>query len=67
MPDKKYILAVMGGGRGYTLSDQDMWGLRDAMIHCNDTGYFNENKEWAEAMLDRIRKLRSEGEEEDGD
>ena len=65
MPEKQYILAVLGGGRGYTLTDQDMWGLRDAMIHCVTTGYFDENKEWAEAMLKRLRELRSDGENDD--
>ena len=60
MSEKKYILARIGGGRGYTLTDQDLWGLRDALYHGIDSGYFKDNKEWAESMKDKINKLREE-------
>lgn len=49
---------------GFTLSDNDAWGLECALIHSQQTGYFDndgsdgKNKQWAEAMLDRIRQFR---------
>jgi hypothetical protein len=46
---------------GLVLSDTDAWGLFSAIIHGQQTGYFDtENKEWAEEMLNRIRKFREQ-------
>jgi len=43
---------------GLVLSDTDAWGLRDAMYHSIEGGYFKENKEWAEGMVERINQYR---------
>jgi proteasome assembly chaperone (PAC2) family protein len=43
---------------GLVLSDTDAWGLESALIHGQQDGYFDDNKEWAEAMLQRLRKFR---------
>ena len=43
---------------GLILSDTDAWGLESAIIHGQQTGYFDDNKEWAEAMLQRIYRFR---------
>lgn len=57
---KKAILTILGGGPGFTLEDTDLWGLESAIIHGQMNGYFNDNKEWAEAMLEKIGKLRDQ-------
>jgi hypothetical protein len=44
---------------GFTLSDADAWGLESALNHSLQDGYLNDNKEWAEAMLQRINKYRA--------
>lgn len=44
---------------GLTLSDTDLWGLRDCLYHCQKDGYLDENKEWGEGMLQRINDYRS--------
>lgn len=54
----KFILTMLGGGQGYTLEDTDLWGLECALEHGLQDGYFADNREWAEAMLKKIRKLR---------
>ena len=59
----KFILTKLGGGKGYTLFDSDLWGLRDALYHGIQDGYFKENKEWAEAMAEKINELRRGDEE----
>jgi len=53
--------ALQNARSGLTLSDTDAWGLQSALIHGQQTGYFDDNKEWAEAMLQRINKFREEG------
>ena len=57
---KKFLLHQLGGGPGYTLEDTDLWGLLCALIHGQEDGYFEDNKEWAEGMLDKIRTLRGD-------
>lgn len=57
---KKAIITILGGGPGFTLEDTDLWGLESALIHGQMDGYFDDNKEWAEAMLEKIGKLRAE-------
>ena len=63
--DKKFIITVLGGGQGYTLTDSDMWGLRDCLYHCIGDGYLKENQGWGETMVERINKLRHSGEEDE--
>lgn len=43
---------------GLILSDNDAWGLRDALYRGIGDGYFNENKEWANSMVARINQYR---------
>ena len=46
---------------GFDLSDNDAWGLQCAIIHGQQSGYYNDNednKAWAENMLARIRAFR---------
>jgi len=43
------------------LSDRDLWGLWCAVQHGIDSGYFVENREWAEAMAELIQKVRGIG------
>ena len=50
--------ALEGARSGLTLSDTDAWGLQSALIHGQQDGYFDDNKEWAEAMLQRVNKFR---------
>lgn len=57
---KQYILTVLGGGQGYTLSDADLWGLECALQHGLQDGYFTDNAEWAKGMADRLIKLRAD-------
>jgi len=45
---------------GLVLSDTDAWGLQNAIVHGQQTGYFDDNKEWAEAMHQRIIRYREE-------
>lgn len=48
---------------GLTLSDNDAWGLWCALIHAQQTGYFNDNednKKWAESMIERINQFREQ-------
>ena len=54
-----FVLTLLHGGPGFTLHDNDMWGLECALEHGLVDEYFVDNKEWAEAMLKRIRELRS--------
>lgn len=54
----QFILAKMGGGKGFTLDDADMWGMQNALIHGIQNGYFKDNQEWAAKMLYRITSLR---------
>lgn len=54
----KFILTVLSGGPGYTLDDNDLWGLESALTEGLQNGYLEENREWAETMLERIGKLR---------
>jgi len=44
---------------GLVLSDSDLWGLRDALYHCLNHGYLDENKEWGNNMVDRINSYRN--------
>ncbi len=55
---EKYILTVLGGGPGFTLTDSDMWGIECALQHSIDDGYMKDNAEWAKNMLERVRVLR---------
>jgi len=69
MTTKQYMITVLGGGRGYTLEDTDLWGLLCALEHGLLDGYFeNEgisfNRDWAKAMVNRLQILRGL---EDGD
>jgi len=48
----------MAKSSGLILSDNDAWGLQSALIHGQQIGYFDDNKEWAEGMLQRIYKYR---------
>jgi len=61
----KFILTKLGGGKGYTLLDSDLWGLSSALTHLlANTNYFEgTNKEWAEAMAEKINELRHSDEE----
>ena len=52
--------ALQGAKSGLILSDSDAWGLQSAIVHGQQTGCFDENKEWAEAMHQRIIKYREE-------
>jgi len=61
----KFILTVLGGGPGYTLEDTDLWGLENALEHGLQDGYLKDNEEWAKGMLEKIRKLRNHGREQD--
>lgn len=48
---------------GLTLSDNDAWGLECALIHGQQSEYFTDNennKAWAEGMLNRIRNFREQ-------
>jgi len=48
---------------GLTLSDNDAWGLECALIHEQQSGYYDDNesnKGWAEGMLNRIRNFREQ-------
>ena len=58
----KFILTKLGGGKGYTLTDTDLWGLSSALLHLlTNTKYFEgQNKEWAEAMANKISELRNQ-------
>lgn len=56
--DRKAALTMLGPGPCFPVTDNDLWGLQNAIQHCIDNGYFKENEEWAEAMLDHIRVLR---------
>ena len=49
------------------LEDTDIWGLESALYHGLQDGYFTDNKEWAEAMAERLSKLREAGASEDPD
>lgn len=55
----KVIITVLGGGPGFTLVDTDLWGLQCALEHGLADGYLADNREWAQAMVERIRKLRN--------
>jgi hypothetical protein len=55
----KFILTKLGGGEGYTLTDNDLWGLRDALYHGIDSGYLKDNEKWAKGMIEKISDLRS--------
>jgi len=50
---------MIGGGQGYTLEDTDLWGLECALEHGLQDGYLEDNREWAESMLEKIKKLRN--------
>ena len=50
--------ALQGAKSELILSDTDARGLQSALIHGQQTGYFEDNKEWAEAMLQRINNFR---------
>ena len=59
----KFILTQIGGG--YTilnLTDTDLWGIHSALLHLlTNTNYFEgTNREWAEAMANKISELRNE-------
>jgi len=46
---------------GLVLSVNDLWGLRDCLYHCRDSGYTTgANLEWANGMLDRIAQYREQ-------
>ena len=61
---KQFILTQIGGGcTVLNLTDTDLWGLRDALYHGIQDGYFEENKEWAETMAEKINELRHGDEE----
>lgn len=51
--------ALQTAKAGITLSDTDLWGLRDCLYHCQQDGYLEENKEWGENMVQRINDFRS--------
>jgi hypothetical protein len=55
---KQYVLTVLGGGKGFTLADTDLWGLLTALNHGLDDGYFKDNLQWAEGMIERLNTLR---------
>jgi len=55
----KFILTIIGGGQGYTLEDTDLWGLECALEHGLQDGDLADNREWAESMLEKIKKLRN--------
>jgi len=59
---KKFVLTILSGGPGYTLEDNDLWGLETALEHGLQDGYFKENEEWAKKMLGRIKRLRNHAE-----
>ena len=50
--------ALQGAKSDLILSDTDAWGLQSALIHGQQTGYFDDNKEWAEGMLQKINEFR---------
>ena len=51
--------ALQTAKAGLTLSNTDLWGLRDCLYHCQQDGYLKENKEWGEDMIQRINDFRS--------
>lgn len=57
-PEKQYGLFCLGGGRGATLKESDLWGITNALIHALDTGYMKDNQEWAMSLIKRINELR---------
>ncbi len=67
MSDQRYVLARVGGGKGITITDTDLWGLGSALHAGIQSGYFDDNKEWAEGMTKRISNLRSDSESGEGD
>ena len=58
----KYLLQIMveEGERFIILRDADLWGLRDALQHGIDDGYFKENLEWAQRMVVCLNSLREQ-------
>ena len=53
----------MAKSSGLVLSDNDAWGLWCALIHAQQTGYFDDNednKKWAEAMVNKINQYREQ-------
>jgi len=59
MATGKVIICPLGGGRGYTLEDTDLWGLECALIHAQLDGYLEDNPEWATGMLEKLQSLRA--------
>jgi hypothetical protein len=53
-----FILATEGKSDGTILQDTDLWGLQCALIHGINDGYFKENKDWAERMVELIDSYR---------
>uniref|UniRef100_A0A6M3KWJ4 Uncharacterized protein n=1 Tax=viral metagenome TaxID=1070528 RepID=A0A6M3KWJ4_9ZZZZ len=51
-------LKVGNENHNFTIQDSDLWGIRDALYHGLDDGYLEENRAWAESMLERINQLR---------
>ncbi len=52
--------ALSTAKQGLQVTDSDLWGLRDALYHCQQTGYDKDNKEWTQAMLDHINEMREQ-------
>jgi len=50
--------------RQISFSDSDLWGLESALNHGLQDGYLLDNKEWVEAILERIGQLRKRPEED---
>lgn len=66
MPNRKYLLHVLGGGKGYTLEDTDLWGIECAIHDALRLGAMAGNEEWAKGMLARLSELRSTEDEPNG-
>jgi hypothetical protein len=58
--DRKYVLAALGDGPRYNLTDTDMLLIQKALSHGLNDGHITENKERAQGMVAEIERLRTD-------
>jgi hypothetical protein len=58
--DRKYVLATLGDGPRYNLTDTDMQLIQDALAHSINDGHIKENKERAQGLVAEVETLRTD-------
>lgn len=58
--DRKYVLAALGDGPKYSLTDTDMLIIQNALSHGLNDGHIAESKERAQGMVAEIERLRTD-------